>query len=182
VDRDSFDRLMVEHLSAAHRLAIRLSGDLDRAEELLGRAEAGLRSDGPDFMNGDHGTAIVEGVRATLALRRGDPVRAEKALVLSYAAAQETRDMPNLSLVAVGAAGLADLIGRHRDAAQLLGAAARLRGSHDPTDLQVAELTRLELAVLGEEGFAEAYAAGWSLDPTTALARVNPGQLRALEG
>jgi hypothetical protein len=115
-----------------------------------------------------------------VALRRRDPVRAEHALIQAYEAAQETRDMPILSLVAVGAAGLAELLGRHREAAQLLGAAARLRGSHDPTDLQVAELSRRELAVLGEEGFAEAYGAGWSLDPHTALARADPGQLRAL--
>src|SRR5262245_18905115 len=42
VDRGSFDRLMLEHLSAAHRLAIRLSGDVDRAEELV--QEAMLRA------------------------------------------------------------------------------------------------------------------------------------------
>jgi hypothetical protein len=155
-------------------------GRLDRAEELVARAEAGTRGDGFDFMNGDHGTAIVEGVRAHVALRRGDPVQAEQALVRAYAAAQATRDMPILSLVTVGAAGLAELLGRHREAAQLLGAAARLRGSHDPTDLQVAELTRRNRAALGDEGFAEAYAAGWSLDPNTALARADPGQLRAL--
>jgi RNA polymerase sigma-70 factor (ECF subfamily) len=42
VDRDSFDRLMLEHLSAAHRLAIRLAGDVDRAEDLV--QEAMLRA------------------------------------------------------------------------------------------------------------------------------------------
>jgi RNA polymerase sigma-70 factor (ECF subfamily) len=38
VDRPSFDRLMLEHLPAAHRLAIRLTGDVDRAEELVQEA------------------------------------------------------------------------------------------------------------------------------------------------
>lgn len=42
VDRDSFDRLMLEHLPAAQRLAIRLCGNLDRAEELV--QEAMLRA------------------------------------------------------------------------------------------------------------------------------------------
>jgi RNA polymerase sigma-70 factor (ECF subfamily) len=42
VDRASFDRLMLEHLPAAHRLAIRLTGDLDAAEELV--QEAMLRA------------------------------------------------------------------------------------------------------------------------------------------
>ncbi len=170
--------LLIDGLEAGMMISL---GRLDRAEELIARAERAMGGGGHDFMNGDHGTAIIEGVHAMLALRRGDPVRAERALVRAYAAAQETRDMPILSLVAVGAAGLAELTGRHREAAQLLGAAARLRGSHDPTDLQVAELTRRNRAVLGEDGFAEAYAAGWSLDPNTALARADPGQLRAIE-
>jgi RNA polymerase sigma-70 factor (ECF subfamily) len=42
VDRQAFDRLMLEHLPAAHRLAIRLTGKLDGAEELV--QEAMLRA------------------------------------------------------------------------------------------------------------------------------------------
>jgi RNA polymerase sigma-70 factor, ECF subfamily len=42
VDRDSFDRLMLEHLAAAHRLAIRLTGEVDRSEEIV--QEAMLRA------------------------------------------------------------------------------------------------------------------------------------------
>jgi RNA polymerase sigma-70 factor (ECF subfamily) len=42
VDRHSFDRLMLEHLPAAHRLAIRLSGTADAGEELV--QEAMLRA------------------------------------------------------------------------------------------------------------------------------------------
>jgi RNA polymerase sigma-70 factor (ECF subfamily) len=42
VDRQSFDRLMLEHLPAAHRLAVRLSGDAERADELV--QEAMLRA------------------------------------------------------------------------------------------------------------------------------------------
>ncbi|GAA4588108.1 putative ATPase/DNA-binding SARP family transcriptional activator [Actinoplanes octamycinicus] len=171
--------LLIDALEAGMLVAL---GDLDRAEELVTRAATGLPVESLEFINGDHGTAIIEGVRAALALRRGDPVQAEKALIRAYAAAQATRDMPILSLVAIGAASLADLLGRHRDAVQLLGAGARLRGAHDPTDLQVAELTRRNRAVLGEEAFAEAYAAGFGLDPGTALARIDPGQVnRALE-
>ncbi|GIE91389.1 AfsR/SARP family transcriptional regulator [Actinoplanes regularis] len=166
--------LLVDALEAGMLVSM---GELDRADELIERAGAGMRINETEFFNGDHGTAIIEGVRAAVALRRGDPVRAEQALIRAYAAAQATRDMPILSLVAVGAAGLADLLGRHRDVAQLLGAAARLRGSHDPTALDVAELTRRNRAVLGDDGFAEAYAAGWALDAGTALARVDPGQL-----
>ncbi|GIF14844.1 AfsR/SARP family transcriptional regulator [Actinoplanes teichomyceticus] len=167
-------RLLIDALEAG--MLVKL-GELDRAEELIEQAGSRMSADGAQFMNGDHGTVIVEGVRASVAIRRGDPVRAGQALVRAYAAAQETRDMPILSLVAVGAAGLADLLGRPRESAQLLGAAARLRGAHDPTELQVAELTRRNRAALGEDGFAEAYAAGWGLDAGTALARVDPGRL-----
>lgn len=42
MDRQTFERLMLEHLPAAHRLAIRLSGSPDRAEELV--QEAMLRA------------------------------------------------------------------------------------------------------------------------------------------
>jgi RNA polymerase sigma-70 factor (ECF subfamily) len=35
VDRESFDRLLIEHLPAAQRFAIRLSGDVHAAEDLL---------------------------------------------------------------------------------------------------------------------------------------------------
>ncbi|AEV86570.1 SARP family transcriptional regulator [Actinoplanes sp. SE50] len=171
--------LLIDALEAGTMVGM---GDFARAEELVARAEGGLSGGPGGFFDGDHGTAIVQTVRASLALHHGDPVRAEKALIAAYAAAQQTRDMPILSMVAVGAAGLADLLGRHREAAQLLGAAARLRGSHDPTELQVAELTRRCRAALGEDGFSEAYAVGWTMDPHTALARADPGQLRALEG
>jgi RNA polymerase sigma-70 factor (ECF subfamily) len=35
VDRDSFDRLLLDHLAAAQRFAVRLSGDAQSAEDLL---------------------------------------------------------------------------------------------------------------------------------------------------
>ncbi|WP_344407617.1 ATP-binding protein, partial [Dactylosporangium fulvum] len=152
-------------------------GELDRAEALLARSEQRLSEDDSLSITGDHTTALILSVRASLCLLRGDAARAEQALVTAYAAAVETRDMPILAIVAVVAGGLADLAGRHRDAAVLLGAAARLRGSDDRTDLQVAELTRRTVAAIGEKDFAEAYASGWALDASAALARVDPARL-----
>ena len=35
MDRESFDRLLLQHLSAAQRFAIRLTGDAHRSEDLL---------------------------------------------------------------------------------------------------------------------------------------------------
>jgi hypothetical protein len=86
--------------------------------------------------------------------------------------------MPILSMVAVTAAGLAELRGRPREVALLLGAASRLRGTHDRTDPQVHELAQRGREALGEDVFAEAYETGWKLEPQTASARVDPARLR----
>ncbi|GAB1640520.1 AfsR/SARP family transcriptional regulator [Krasilnikovia sp. MM14-A1259] len=154
-----------------------LIGELDRAEQLLDRAEQRLGESGSMLARGDHGTAILGAVRASLAIARADPAGAERALATAYAAAVASRDMPIVAMVAVVAAELADALGRHRDAAALLGAAARLRGAHDHTDVRVAGLTGRGRAVLGEQAFTAAYAGGWSLEPAEARALADPARL-----
>ncbi|MEU4422581.1 BTAD domain-containing putative transcriptional regulator [Actinoplanes sp. NPDC024001] len=166
--------LLVDALEAGMLL---WQGELDRAGELLDRATAGLGSDGMPVMGGDHGTAIVGAVRASLAVRRGDPEAANRALAVAYPAALETHDMPIVAMVAVAAAGLAVLRERWPDAAMLLGAAARLRGSHDHTDLAVRDVTGKARAALGDEAFTEAYSAGWALDAAAAQRRIDPARL-----
>jgi len=151
-------------------------GDLDRAQRMLDRAEAGIAGEPPP--RGDHGQALVGAVRATLCLRRGDAAGAEAALARAYAAAVQTHDMPILSIVAVTAAGLAELHGRHHDVAHLLGAAARLRGTHDRTDPHLSAMADRGRAALGEAGFAAAYQAGWQLDGKTASVQIDPARLR----
>jgi predicted ATPase/DNA-binding SARP family transcriptional activator len=180
--RDRADRsgsremnLLVDALEAGMLLWL---DELDRAEELIGRAASGLGvdSDQLPLMGGDHGCAIVFAIRAALALRRGDPDTAEKALMSAYPAAVQTRDMPIIAMVAVAAGSLAVQRGRHRDAAALLGAAARLRGAHDHTDLYVAQVAGQARAVLGEKGYGEAYAAGWSLETAAAQRLADPAR------
>jgi tetratricopeptide (TPR) repeat protein len=151
-------------------------GDLDRAQELIELAEEGM--DGARPVGGDHGQALVSSVRASLCLERGDAAGAEAALGRAYAAAVQSRDMPILSIVAVTAAGLAELYGQHRDVALMLGAAARLRGTHDRTDRHIHGMVSRSRAALGEDVFAEAYQAGWQLDGKTASAQVDPARLR----
>ena len=151
-------------------------GDLERAQELIERAEAAMID---TFRSGgDHGQAMIGAVTASLCVKRGDAAGAEAALARAYAAAVESRDMPILAMVTVTAAGLTELRGWHRDTAYLLGAAARLRGTHDPTDPHVRELSRRSRVALGEDGFAEAYEVGWKLDGKTASAQVDPARLR----
>ena len=74
--------------------------------------------------------------------------------------------------------GLAELYGRHADVAHLLGAAARLRGTHDRTDRQIHAMINRSRAALGEDVFAEAYQMGWKLDGKTASTQVDPARLR----
>jgi ATP/maltotriose-dependent transcriptional regulator MalT len=151
-------------------------GDLGRAEALIDETEAARIGIRP--VAGDHGRALLGSVRAWLCLARGDGPGAEAALADAYAGAVESGDMPLLAMVAVTAAGLAQLYGRHADAAQLLGAAARLRGTHDWTDLQVRELSHRSRAELSEEGFTDAYDRGWQLDGQTARTSIDPARLR----
>ncbi|MFJ8167846.1 hypothetical protein ACIQ64_05215 [Streptomyces sp. NPDC094473] len=110
-------------------------------------------------------------MRGSLCLGLGDGPGAEEALLRAYAAALGSRDLPVVATVAVTVAGLAALYGRHRDAALVLGAAARLRGAHDRTDPQIRALSRRARTALGDEGFAEAYGAGRDLDAAAALRR-----------
>ncbi|BEL08295.1 BTAD domain-containing putative transcriptional regulator [Actinoplanes sichuanensis] len=176
-------RLLVDALEAGMMIWL---GDLDRATELIDRAAAGMGIGGAEeadmrlLLGGDHGCAIVGAVRASLAVRQGDPDTAEKALAVAYPAAVQTQDMPILALVAVAAGGLAVQRGRSREAAALLGAAARLRGAHDHTALDVITVATRARAVLGEEGFGEAYAVGWNLETAAAQSLIDPARL-ALE-
>lgn len=151
-------------------------GDLARATELVSAAEAGMAGGLP--FAGDHGRAIVGSVRASISIKQGDGDGAERVLQLAYAAAIETHDMPILSMVAVTAAGLAELRGRSRDAALMLGAASRLRGTHDLSDPLIRTLAENCRHAIGEDAFADAYEKGWKLDGKTALTEVDPARLR----
>lgn len=106
----------------------------------------------------------------------------KEALGRAYAAAVDSGDMPIGATVAVAVAGLAALYGRHREAAVLLGAAARLRRAHDRTDPQVRALSSRSRAALGDERFAAAHEAGRRLDAAAALARTDPRGTREGRG
>ncbi|KOX21805.1 SARP family transcriptional regulator [Saccharothrix sp. NRRL B-16348] len=147
-------------------------GDPDRAQARIEAAEARLA--GEPSIGGDHGQAIVSSTRASLCVRRGDAEGADVALARAYAAALKSRDLPIMALVAVAGAELAELRGRHRDVARLLGAAARLRGAHDRTDRRIRALVTSGRTALGEDVFAAAYQDGWRLDGKTASLQVAP--------
>ncbi|MEV4994467.1 BTAD domain-containing putative transcriptional regulator [Streptomyces niveus] len=166
--------VLLDALEAGFRVRL---GDLDRARGLLDDAERALR--GEATFPGDHVRTLLGNVRASLCLELGDPAGAARALTTAYAAALATRDVPILAVVAVTTAALAEAYGRPHESAVLLGAAARLRGAHDPTDPQVRELTARGRAALGEEAFAAAYATGGRLDRAAATAEVDPARYAA---
>ncbi|MEW2529710.1 BTAD domain-containing putative transcriptional regulator [Streptomyces sp. NPDC047071] len=151
------------------------TGALPRARDLVESIDA-ARTERALF-GGDHGQAVLGALRGALCLALGDGPGAEEALGRAYAMAVSSRDMPVVAIVAVTVAGLAVLRGRFDEAAVLLGAAARLRGAHDPTDPQVGAVSGRGRAELGAERFAEAYERGWRLDRTAALARVDPARV-----
>ncbi|RDG37302.1 BTAD domain-containing putative transcriptional regulator [Streptomyces corynorhini] len=151
------------------------TGDLDRAARLIDAAEAGPRERSPH--GGEHGRALIATVRGELCLKRADGPAAARALHHAYAAAVRSRDLPIVATVAVTVAGLAELYGHPHDAAVILGAAARLRGAHDPTDPHIRELRTRTRAALGDTEFSTAYASGRRLDVPAALTRVDPARV-----
>ncbi|MER6074238.1 BTAD domain-containing putative transcriptional regulator [Streptomyces sp. NPDC001817] len=163
-------------LLAAREAALCMQiGDLDRARELLESPRNLLSGQIP---TGDyHLRALVETARGALCLELADRPGAEQALRTAYAAAIDSTDMPLLATVTTTVAALAALDGQYRDAAVLLGAAARLRGAHDPADPQIRTLSSRGRAALGDEAFTEAYETGWRLDAPAALTRADPVRL-----
>ncbi|MGV9294366.1 BTAD domain-containing putative transcriptional regulator [Amycolatopsis sp. NPDC003676] len=151
-------------------------GDLDRARERIESAQAGLSEHLP--FGGGHEQALISVAHGALCLETGDGPGAEAALSRAYLAAVDSADMPILASVAVTVAGVAALYGRYREAAALLGAAARLRGVHDRTDVQVRALSARGRAELGDEGFAAAYEKGWRLTAPAAQLSTDPAWLR----
>ncbi|MEV6603631.1 BTAD domain-containing putative transcriptional regulator [Kutzneria sp. NPDC051319] len=164
----AFTAILLDTREAGFRVRL---GELALAGELVASAEARLSAQ--HAFDRDHGQALVSTVRAQLRLALGDLPGASEAVLRAYAAAVGAMDMPVVATVAVTVAGLAASSGQFLDVATILGAAARLRGAHDPTDPQVNALTRQAQDALGS-GFAEAYDSGWRLDTAGALAVSRP--------
>jgi len=86
--------------------------------------------------------------------------------------------MPVLSSVGVSVAATALRLGEAEQAAEVLGAAAQVRGGDDPTDTTVHRIATAARDVLGA-GYDPAYARGRSLPRAEAVARIDPALLAA---
>jgi hypothetical protein len=159
-------------------MAVR-EGDLTTVAEvrdtMLGHAESSR------ILGGAHGLALLGTVVALLDVELGDLDAALKAASSGYAAALQTKDMPILAGLGVATARLAMAHDRCEDAAERLGASARVRGIEDPTDPTIAELRSTLPARLGDLAFAAAYERGWSLTKQDAATRLDPASLEVTE-
>ncbi|HYY09464.1 MAG TPA: hypothetical protein VE781_00925, partial [Kineosporiaceae bacterium] len=88
-----------------------------------------------------------------------------------------TNDLPILAAVALAVAAVALDAGRPLVAAQVLGAAARLRGADDPHSPWVRRLAADGRQQAGEQAWDDAYAAGRALGRAEAIARLDPDLL-----
>jgi predicted ATPase/DNA-binding SARP family transcriptional activator len=150
-------------------------GDLDTAARLSADLHADIRSRRLGMMHG-HAVTVVTAITASVAVRTGEVLRAHTDLREVYPIAVATADQPIIATFGVAVAAVAERTGHRDQAAEILGAAARLRGSDDVTDPSVGRLTASLRAAMGPR-FDDSYAAGRQLDRQAAIDRVDPSLL-----
>jgi predicted ATPase/DNA-binding SARP family transcriptional activator len=168
------DRIFVRVMLAA--LTAR-TGDRDAARALREQALRdvhALRGHRPDHA---HQRAIVFGMSARMVAEEGDLERARELLVLAFDATGTARDLPIAGRVGEASAVLALQLGRPADAAEMLGASIRLRGTEDASHPETAALLARLRDALDEEALTARIAAGRALDREAALARLDPATL-----
>jgi ATP/maltotriose-dependent transcriptional regulator MalT len=151
-------------------------GELDRAREFYEAAIERLEGLPSVHPIRGHGLAMLQCSAAKIDLDDGNLDRAADHLRMSWSLAIDTKDMPIVANVAVAVAMLAERTARPELAAEMLGAAAQLRGADDATATDVATLAAA-LGGLSDGPYAEAYARGRGLSREQALARVDPATL-----
>jgi hypothetical protein len=112
-------------------------------------------------------------------LKLGRLDETEKHVREGYTQAVLTNDKPIIASVGAAVAAWAQARGQAREAAVVLGASTRLRGSDDATSPTVIELVAALREDLGEE-YEVAYAEGQALDSDAATARVDPEVVQAV--
>jgi len=172
-DGDRFDEETAMVKVALAHLELRLGG-AERAGELAAEARELLGPSEGRRAEQAHAHAIALSTTALIALEAGDRSAAEGWLREAYEAALGTHDMPVVAAVGVIAATREHHAGHDLDSAEMLGAAARLRGADDLTHPEVARLTDALRGSLGEAAFRRAFEDGRALDREAAVARLRP--------
>jgi hypothetical protein len=164
---------------AAQARVAELSGDIEGAQALAAQAQRALDALPADAAGRGHGDAMVNGVLATIDLAMGDGDAAAEHLQAAYHAAVTVGDMPILAAVGVALAQALAAAAAPAAAAEVLGAAARLRGAEDLTSLDIGRLIAALREALGGDAFATAYERGRALERDAARARLDPAVLGA---
>jgi predicted ATPase/DNA-binding SARP family transcriptional activator len=128
-----------------------------------------------------HVGAIALAFAAKLTLDDDDTETAAEQLAEAYRYGNATKDMPIVAIVGVALALYLVKANRFADAAKALGAAARLRGSADPTQPAIATLTIALRAQLGNAEFDAAFATGRDLDVAAARHFLDPAVHRGTD-
>ncbi len=151
-------------------------GDVETFEASRARLQATLETlPGPSIFMA-HATSVAHGFLTTFSANTGDLETARHHVVLGYAQGLTTADLPIVATVGIGVSAYALALGRPYEAAVILGASARLRGSDDRTNRAIVRLTASLQEALGDD-LAAAFAEGRALDRDAALARLDPALL-----
>jgi len=179
IDRTSVggdDRVFAQTQLAAIELA---AGDRDAARRALAPAAARLAEVGPRRGDYSHARAVLGALEVAIATAEGDLDRAARLLPDAYATAISTTDMPILAAVGLSLSGWLMARGDAGPAAEVLGAAAVLRGGDDPAHPEVIDLSARLRAALGDDAYAAAYRRGRAMTHEEAVARLDPASAAA---
>jgi predicted ATPase/DNA-binding SARP family transcriptional activator len=152
-------------------------GDEEEARELTASALRTLERVAPSRPERGHIVAGVHASAALIAVADDDLDAAREHVGLAYPAASGTQDGPIVALVGVAVAAFASATGEASAAAEMLGAAARLRGAADATDPEIVRLTAHLCETLGDEAYETAYRSGRGRGRDAALALLDPARL-----
>jgi predicted ATPase/DNA-binding SARP family transcriptional activator len=162
------DRVFAEAQLAMIEL---VAGDLPAARRALRtpleRLQVGLPEHG-------HARAVALAAQANVALHEGDLETATRILPGAHAAAVATTDMPVVAAVGLAVSELALALGDAEAAAEILGAAAVLRGGDDPAHPLILSLRARLREALGDERLTSAYRRGRAMTREEAIARTAP--------
>ncbi|HKN97582.1 MAG TPA: hypothetical protein VJX10_10730, partial [Pseudonocardiaceae bacterium] len=144
-----------------------MRGDLPVARRLAGEADAiaGTGNQEPDWV------AVLATAKATIALAADELDEAGRHLDTALSALSSANDMSSLASVGERIAILVAKRGDHLAAAELLGAAAGIRGLLDQGEPNVRALVADLTERLGD-GYHTAFHRGFDLDRATALLRL----------
>jgi len=152
-------------------------GDIDAARPHQADAERHLARFASAHPAREHMEAMVAATGVRIAIADNDLPAAREQALRSYRAAVAADDMPLLAQASGTTAELALALGQPERAAELLGAAAAVRGADDPTDPAARQLVPFLRSVLGDGPYEACYAAGKALDRRVATERLDPSRL-----